>query len=317
MSPRQLLGCACGDGPLANQLACALERLVSTEEATDALQAALSEADLDAIPDDPEELVFFATGALHAALQASLGRERANLLMLSLAPVLDAAWTRDDDASPHDATGSVPPTSDVVRRQSGLRRSDAPRSYATPRPGVAVEEIAKADTIPAPSSRGAELAGRTVMAPLNPIEVSDGEPSSRRFTVPYLPKALVRKGRTPAAVVVDANPESRNELCEWLRSMGCLVAAAGDAIQARALLRRSRAGLLLADVESIAPDFEPIVPVLDDLVSGLEVPTIVLLSEEPRRAQCAAAAAIVRKPTSRADLVAAIDPLLEQARELA
>jgi CheY-like chemotaxis protein len=208
---------------------------------------------------------------------------------------------------------STPPRSELVRRDSGLRRSVQPTA-ATPRPGDTVEEVAKADTIPAPSSRSAELAGRAVMAPVSPIEISGSEPSSRRFTVPYLPKALVRKSRTPAAVVVDADEGSREELCTWLRSMGCVVAAASDGAQARSLLRRSRAGLLIADVETIAPDYEPIGPVLEELVRGLDTVTVVLLAEEPQRARCAAAA-VLPKPTSRARLLTTIEPLLARKRD--
>ena len=274
---------------------------------------ALERAQLSAVPEDAEALVFFATGPLHEAVEASFGEQPASSIMLTLGPVLDEVWVRERRrvvADP-DSAFSTAPTSETARRESGVRRQ-AERDDETP---TDIEQLVAADTIPAPNSGAAEAAAAELalrMSAHPSVAISEAPPSSNRFTVPYLPNALLPESRTPAVVVADADDDSRGELSDWLHSLGCLVARATNRAQVRSLVRKLKAQVLIADVETIAPDFEPLRPTFDDLFPGLTRPKVILISDGVRRELPDKVLAVLPRPVQRDQLLDLVAPLVAE-----
>ena len=77
---------------LANLIVEALASVIPFEQAEALVKAALVRAELQAIPERPEELLFFTSGPLYECAQRALDRAHADALLAALSPVLDRAW---------------------------------------------------------------------------------------------------------------------------------------------------------------------------------------------------------------------------------
>lgn len=284
------------------------------------LHEALVEAGLGELPERPEDLLFFATGALYDRAQALYGRVRAERLLEELGSVLDLAWELDR-LSLDEATRSTSdlPTSGVVRKRSRVQR------LAHPSPLADEDESgdpAKDDTLPAPSNclfpPSGDAATQSAPVALSRVvadTLADLESTAPpRATLPYMPALLVSglnpTGAAARVLVVEADGALRAGYAEALRARGCGVATAPDRLSAARLVTRLVPNLVIGDLETLAPDFEPLEPALEELFGDSEPAPILLLSDQPRRERNASVARTLEKPVSAVELCDAVAALL-------
>jgi len=256
-------------------------------------------------------MVFFATGPLHEAVEAALGEGTASTILVALGPVLDEAWVRERRrvAAEAGTDSSSLPGSDAARRASGVRRQvelddESPTD---------IEQLLAGDTTPVTAGEAAEAAAAELALQFSAppqMTISEAPPSSNRLTVPYLPNALLPDGRMPAVVVADSDDDRRSELGDWLHELDCLVARAANREQVRSLVRKLRPKVLVADVETIAPDFEPLRPTLDDLLPGLTKTAVILVSDGAARELPDDVVTVLQRPVIRDELLAEVATLV-------
>jgi len=92
-------------------------------------------------------------------------------------------------------------------------------------------------------------------------------PRSSR-TVPYLQAVLTPPRRRRRVMIVDGRDEPRRALAEALEHAGYAVVTAHDRAVARSLFHRLTPTLIIADVETVAPDFEPLGPAFEELLGN-------------------------------------------------
>lgn len=168
-----------------------------------------------------------------------------------------SAVGRGSSSASHDWTSSdLPPAS-----------SD-PGALMTPfSPNV----VAVPDTPRLPGQRSAEAdaeASRLRAVTVATRDETPPPPRSSRFTVPYLQAVLTPPRRRRRIMIVDAHDEPRRELAAALEEQGYAVVTAHDRGVARTLFYRLAPTLIIADVETIAPDFEPLGPAFEELLGG-------------------------------------------------
>ncbi len=144
----------------------------------------------------------------------------------------------------------------------------------------------------------------------DPVHDTDpAPPSSKRSTMPYL-EAISEVSRA-RVLVAHADDVRRKLLCLCLESAGHAVVPAQDAQLAAMLMSRVRPCVVVADVETIAPDFEPVRPALEALFGDEPEVPVVLLSTHRRPDMPDVVKALV-SPTIAAD---ELITLVEQIRE--
>jgi CheY-like chemotaxis protein len=278
-------------------------RRLSADAAGALLDEALRRAGVAAVPEAAESLVFFVAGALCEVAEASHGEVAADRLMRELRPVLDEAWQLERTALAGGLGTTHPPVSGVTRRDSGVQPSG----------GLSLRDE-EADTIPAQADPLAvayvNAAGLSVQHPPR-VGLSDKPPSSR-MTVPYLASALVPDGPRTAIVVVDEDPVARDQIAGALRRLGCLVATAESRLEARRLIRRLEPRVLVADIETIAPDFEPLGPTFEELLHCVPQPAVVLVGASAPRERATQVVGSLLKPVQDADVLRMVEPHLDR-----
>jgi CheY-like chemotaxis protein len=267
--------------PFAQLLVEALERVAAAHVRRRVLQLALEEARIAAVPDKIEDLTFFVSGPLYEHAQRLLGSDFADSLLVELAPVLDRAWATDRAALDAPARPATPvPESEVrTRSRSAIRKLDG-----------------AADTEPAPA----------------PATDDAAAPPSKRVTMPYLDAVLATPpGAEPATrvLVVHADDAARSAIAGALEDAAYAVVTAPDTRVARLLLSRLTPALIVADIETLAPDFEPLRPALDEMIGNGRALPVVLLSDERRPDTPDAVRAIVSRTSSRDELLEVVNQL--------
>lgn len=265
---------------LGRLITAALERVAWAEVKRTVLDRALDEAGMSRVPDVLEELTFFVSGPLYEHASRALGEEFAEALIAEMSPVLDQAW--ELDRAVVDETASLRPESAVRKRnRSAIRRLtdlDAPPS--------AVESMRDTDT--------------------DPVHDTDVvPPSSRRNTMPYLESVLSESGSR--VLVAHAHDTRRRAIALALEDAGHSVVTAHDARVAAMLMSRVHPSIVVADVETVAPDFEPLGPALEGLFGdGAPVP-VVLLSDHRRPSMPEAVQAVVDAESSADEVLAVVE----------
>jgi len=309
---------------LARLVAATVERVAPVDVARtgeDLLADAFAAAELDDIPYGPAELLFFASGPLYELVQQEWGDTTADALLLELAPVFDRAWARDrielgGDFVPHSFTASSAPGSSApgrnVRRRSGVRPT-AKDTVRTTEDGPA-EDIVRADTIPAAppttsisyiDDKHGSLAEDPLIEPVPPS-------SRRRGTIPYTPSAFRPNDERVRVLVVAHDPATRRKFASVLNDAGCAVAMAPDTACAAALYARLEPALLIAELETIAPDFEPLRAALDGVFGNAPPTSVVLLSDEPQRERHEDVVGVIAESLAPEQLSSLLDALLPE-----
>jgi CheY-like chemotaxis protein len=111
-------------------------------------------------------------------------------------------------------------------------------------------------------------------------------PRSHRLTVPYLQSVLTPPRRRRRIMIVHSQDAPRRELAELLEKRGYAVVTAHDVDVARALHQRLAPTLIIAEIETLAPDFEPIALALDALLgenADAEPPHLIVLGDGASR----------------------------------
>jgi CheY-like chemotaxis protein len=268
---------------LAQLLVEALDRVAAVHVRRRVLGAALDEAGVKAIPDQIEDLTFFVSGPLYEQAQRILGSEFADELLVEVAPVLDRAWASDREhaGAPPAVQGTPLPLSAVrrTRSQSAIRKVDA----ATTIP---------ADTEPAPATN-------------EPADTTP--PSIKRMTMPYL-EAVLGGEQAVRVLVVHGEDDARGAISGALEESGYAVVTAHDTRVARLLLSRLTPAFIVADVETLAPDFEPLRAALEAMMGTAQAP-VVLLSDERRPDMPELVRAIVSRASRPAEVLEVIEEL--------
>src|SRR5690606_1919871 len=94
-------------------------------------------------------------------------------------------------------------------------------------------------------------------------------------TVPYV-DAVWQDGAERRVLLVVANDADRQEIVEFLEVFGYQVSWASDPAKAAKLFVRTSPDVVVADLETIAPDFEPLRPSLEALF-GTSAPRPVVI----------------------------------------
>ena len=282
----------------------AVERGLPTGSASALIGEALRRAAVSAVPETAEALVFFVSGALRDVAEETHDELVADALMAELGPVLDRAWelerlTLTDAIAPSGRYASA-----ITRRHSGVLRS-------------ADHDAAEGDedTVPAP----ADPQARTEVDDLDlrlgeppRISISDKPPSSR-LTVPYLAAALAPGGAATSIVVADRDEASRNRIAEELRRCGALVATAESRWDTRKLIRLLHPSVLVADIDTIAPDFEPLGPTFEELLHEVPEPAVILIGTSAPREPGAQVVGSLLKPIDPSQLLRLVEASLAPA----
>ncbi len=264
----------------------ALERISVLEIQRRVLHAALRDAGLAEVPSQLEDLTFFVSGPLYERAQRVLGVAFADAMLVEMSPALDHAWERDraEAELPELATDSSrqPPSSTAVRSRirSAIHRleEDGPPS--------AVDAVRDTD----------------------PVHDTDPAPSNKRNTVPYL-DATLGSGRAVRVLVVIAHEGRRRDLALALEGAGYAVVTAAEARVAAVLLSRVRPALVVADVETVAPDFEPVAAAFEAMFGDNEHVPVVLLSDHRRPGLPDTVRAIVSAESTPPEIVEVVDSL--------
>jgi hypothetical protein len=258
--------------------------------ATAVLAEALDREALRELPTTPEALLFFVSGPLYEATHAAFGSAAADRMLLELAPVLDEVWAADrselaadlDEDAIFDELSGVGASSMTRERMSRFR---------------CAEEIVPSDTVPAAATEPCERTSHPVASHVPTSGVHE-----RCNTQPYLAAALDAEEHHAEAVVViiDADNEARSACAALLRAHGYLVATTSNRLGARALIARLDPALVIADRETIAPDYEPIGQAIDELLGlsereAAEAPEVLLLVTEELRERAPAVGLVLAK----------------------
>ena len=137
-------------------------------------------------------------------------------------------------------------------------------------------------------------------------------------TVPYADAVWQADAGERRVLVIDREDTSRQDAVAVLERLGFQVAWAADAGGARMLFTRLQPHVLVADVETVAPDFEPLRTALEDLFGDNEPVAVVLLGSDKPRETLDWVKAFVPKPLSFGNieqLVAAVDALAPRAAD--
>jgi hypothetical protein len=132
-------------------------------------------------------------------------------------------------------------------------------------------------------------------------------------TVPYADAVWQADAGDRRVLVLDRDDESRKDAVGILERLGFQVAWAAERGGARGLYLRLRPHVVVADLETIAPDFEPLRAALEDLFAGEKPAAVVLLGTEKPREEIEWVKAAVLKPLTIEHiekLVAAVDSLV-------
>jgi hypothetical protein len=220
--------------------------------------------------------------------------------------VLDRVWERDR----LETTGEL-----TITPGSGVRR----RSQLHPTEAECARELEDRDTVPAPPPTVSEpppVSEPPVVseAPDEPMdEVSHDvviPPERRRITVPYTAIAWASGRNTPRVLVVAADDDLRTRLARALRGRRYALATAAHRDGARALYARLEPDLVVVDLETLAPDYEPIRPALEALFGEMPPSKVVVVSDAPVRERVSAVQAVIPACASQDELVAAFGELL-------
>jgi hypothetical protein len=277
--PRQTTEAAPGLAQIVRDAIAAQDR-----DGAEVLRRGLQRAGEAVMPEALEDMLVFVCGPLYEEALAHWGNEAADALLAALTPLLEEAWKRDRRA----ITGVMP--SEPAPEESGQRRSAVRRAVALP----ADSTRAQADTEPAP-----------------PPSISSNAPcSQKRVTIPYTP-VIWRETRRVAVLVVARDEVRRASLGALCARPEVEVVLAGDAGEAAALYARLLPLAVVADRESIAPDYEPLRPALEQLFGGHPPCGVLLLCEEEPREQVDWIAATLPERPARDELQAEIALLLD------
>jgi hypothetical protein len=246
---------------LGRLVVAAFERATLAELRRRVLRAALDDAGLDEVPDQLEDLTFFVSGPLYERAQRMLGDAFAEALVAEVTPVLDRGWELDRagfDVVELDAT-PLPlsrPASAVrnKRSRSAIRRLDDDTA-----PPSAVDVVRDTD----------------------PVRDTDVAPSSKRNTMPYVDSGI-GSGASCRVLVAHGNDTKRRAIAAELEDAGHTVVTAHDARVAAMLVARVRPSIVVAEVETIAPDFEPLGPAFEAMFGDRESVPVILLSDHRR-----------------------------------
>ncbi len=194
-------------------------------------------------------------------------------------------------SSPEAVGDTIPGASSGRPADSGRGASSACHDWtytdappASSDPGALMTPFApEVASVPSPSD-GASRRGLRAVAVASRDETPP-PPRSSRFTVPYLQAVLTPPRRRRRVMIVDAHDEPRRELAAALEGQGDAVVTAHDRGVARTLFYRLAPTLIIADVETIAPDFEPLGPAFEELLGGgppsSPVPVVARSTDEP------------------------------------
>jgi len=298
---------------LAARLCATLEAQLPPGRCEPVLADALRRADLTAVPEDAEAMVFFATGPLHEAVEADLGEGNAAAVLAALGPVLDEVWIRERRRVAAELSGAEASSLDdgLNRRASGVRRQIG-LDDALP---TDIEQLEAPDTTPAATGEAAEAAAAELALKFSaapPVAISEIPPSSNRLTVPYLPNARLTEDQTPAVVVADLDDDNRHLLGDWLHVLGCVVARAANREQLRSLVRKLRPQVVIADEETLTGGLVPLGPALTDVMPGLTRPAVILLTDEALVELPEQVHAVLQHPVMQDDLLAEVTPLVDE-----
>jgi hypothetical protein len=136
----------------------------------------------------------------------------------------------------------------------------------------------------------------------------EGHP--QRITVPYAPVTWVAPRTLARVLVVAADDALRGRLAASLRGEAWMVVTAPHRDSARSLCARLEPDVVVAELETIAPDFEPLRPALDQQFGDAPWSSVVLVSDAPLREPIGAIKAVVPAGVEGRDLVHALEPLL-------
>lgn len=282
-------------GELAARVGAILEATAPATRRAEVVAEALADSGHRTIPESPEELLFFATGPLYERAQAAWGSEVADAILLELAPVLDRAWERDRRELVGELTPSGKPGSGVRLRSEMLHLLDA------------AERAEDADTLPAPApapSDGSDPEGS---------ELSDhpAEEAKRRITVPYTSVAWTKARNTPRVLVLASDDALRARIASALRGQRYALATAAHRDGARALYARLEPDLVVAELETLAPEFEPLRLSVEALFGESRAAKVVLVTNEPVRERFDPICAVIPPNVSQEALVVALRSLLD------
>ncbi|HZO12486.1 MAG TPA: hypothetical protein VFB62_04490 [Polyangiaceae bacterium] len=284
-------------GELAARVGAILEATAPATRRAEVVADALADSGHRTIPESPEELLFFATGPLYERAQAAWGSEIADAILLELAPVLDRAWERDRRELVGELTPSGKPGSGVRLRSEVLHLLDSSSEGLRRACALDAERAEDADTVPAPAPE--------------PTHPPEDEVTRRRITVPYTSVAWSKARNTPRVLVLASDDELRARIAGALRGQRYALATAAHREGARALYTRLEPDLVVAERETLAPDYEPLRPAVEALFGASRAAKVVLVTEEPVRDRFDSICAVIRPDVSQDALVVALRSLLD------
>jgi DNA-binding NtrC family response regulator len=129
-----------------------------------------------------------------------------------------------------------------------------------------------------------------------------------------MPAVLAPGQGARRVMVIEGDPEQRSGLAAALRKAGMTVATADDVRVARRLIQRFVPHVVVADLETVAPDFEPLRPVLDDLLAASDDVAVVLLDDQQRGETAECVRRSFEKPTLPERVAEAVAELIAASR---
>jgi DNA-binding NtrC family response regulator len=127
-----------------------------------------------------------------------------------------------------------------------------------------------------------------------------------------MPAVMSGAESQPIIVLIDADEQQRRRYASALRARGHWVAAASGPALGRSLVMRLQPALVVADLETIAPDFEPLRPVLADLIGDDPASPVILLGSGAAREEHPAVLAEVDRELGADELVDVVEPILSK-----
>lgn len=284
----------------------ALDRVAIQRVRDRVLRRALEHAGLDAVPSRIEDLTFFVSGPLYEQAVLTLGADFADELLLEMSAALDRAWdharsqveptsaTRQISEAPDTEPSAGRPHQSSIRRARSLGPSDSDAPLSSDHPLADALRAVARDTLPSEKSDS--------MPPQVPS-------SRRRHTMPYLQAVFTPPAPAQRLMVIDADDDTRRSLGIHFSNLGYAVVCAQSIETAHALYARLRPRLVILDVETVAPDFEPLRSAFDSMF-GDDVPQIVLLSDGEARELPEQVAFVLHRPWSEDALDVAVETLM-------